>query len=950
MMKSLSWALNADRDRSLYLSADNLPLPCILSDDLRSSTSMTAISPRPSRFLGAFLVFAAATQSLPAQSPAPVKITVTRDVIRSAEQMPPLGLNEMGDIGSVKYSAGNLIQGGGYEPIQLRSLYRVVETGVENGRHFVRIDMNGTSNYQQYNSGFYSGGTMRAYRLVDPSGKALPFKDAAWAEGGKILDVRTAQKVVSLGTMKVLPRGVPGLLEGGWQVPGPEYVDITKTSLTKEQIEENRNQRVAAQKNWRAYYEGDQELLVDDVVIFEKRIVSPAIEDIHPRFRSDKGIVTPWTLKSGSASQVAHAAGLPAKMDGGESCLLLESNAETGVFGVRNMFGATGREDSFWYGQLEPGVTYRYEAWMKQEGMSAPKVQLTFGTGDGVVGYGDDGTQIGREFAVDQQWKLYGFDFVAPERPTGTKWLGGPVITFAGVGKLYLDNIKLQPVYEPGDAEKPFVVNRTTLKNIVETQPATGRKGAMRIWSGLTFASMKSWLNWNIDSRLSFGIPMSVGPNQPATLPKALLICEATGDSPATRMVPWIIAQVTFTEAEYAGLIEYLAAPYDPSKDTAQSKPYAYLRTLERGNNQPWTDTFRELILEFGNENWHNRKNAAWVGFGRFASIHQAGKEYGLFTRYFIEGMKKSPAWNEAVAAKIHFCLGGNYSSKIDSYGQLASLANRENTYQGMAVYDGPRWELNEAGQTELNDSGFRKTLVCGLLLQNDLEAQGKVVKEMEKQGVKVQMAGYEVGPSGYDLGGKNKIGEAYGKSLAMAPAAFDGWMLAAANGWTYQNFFVFGQGVKWNSHTSYSQGFRPSPGFLGLVLRNRFMSGDLLKATVDTPPVEPVELSVGRGKDAHIEPKDIAMIGAYAMGDAKHLSVAIVSRSLDKTYPARIRVPMNKVTKITLHSLKGDPRKTNTEDLNSAIVTENLPITALNGDVLSYDVPPGSITVFELE
>ena len=42
---------------------------------------------------------------------------------------------------------------------------------------------------------------------------------------------------------------------------------------------------------------------------------------------------------------------------------------------------------------------------------------------------------------------------------------------------------------------------------------------------------------------------------------------EATGDSPETR-VPWINTQTQHDAEDHRGLIEYLAAPCDPSKDS----------------------------------------------------------------------------------------------------------------------------------------------------------------------------------------------------------------------------------------------------------------------------------------------------------------------------------------------------------------------------------------------
>lgn len=899
----------------------------------------------------------------PKRSSGPVTdIHVTTQVIASAANAQPMGLNMFGDIGAVKYANGNLIRGGGFEPINRRVLYRVISSGVDGGKHWITLDGSGTTHYQLWGSGFYSGGNMRAYRVVDASGNPLPYTDNAAYQGGKILNVETADRVILVANTKVCPRGTPGLPDnaGGWQAPLP---DTGARMASKEESEPFRDK-------WKVYYEGDTPLLMDDVVIFEKREYMPELQDLAPRMRQSPPQAG-FQLDVGKTSLVPHAGKLPKGMDGGESCLLVESTDAAGITLWRNMFTPVDGTAPLWYGQLEPGVKYRYEAWMKQEGMSAPQVQMTFSNKKDFGTY--YGTKIGETFTVDSDWKLYGFEFIAPERPVAKgnkalKTFNGPTITFTGTGKLYMDNLKLQPVYAPGDEAKPFVVNQTTLKHIVETQPPTGRKGALRIWSGLTFASMKSWLSWEIDSVLRVSNPSSAGsPGDVITLPKALLIAEATGNSPETRMVPWIITQVTFSEEEYKAEIEYLAAPYDPAKDTPASKPYAYMRTQQRGNNTPWTDTFRELIIEFGNENWHNRKNEDWVGFGRYGGVHQFGKEYGLFTRYYIEGMKKSPYWNNGVADKIHFCLGGNYTSTPTGYGQLASMANKQNTYQGMAIYTGPKWELNEAGLSELSEEGWQQTLISGYQKIDSFREQAKTIAAAQAQGAPAKMAAYECGPSGFDPANRdeNTPAEIYGHSLAMGSAAFDAYMYGQENGWTYMNYLGFGQGMKWSSHTSFGAGFQPSPGFQALMMRNLYMTGDMYQVDVPTSPTEPVVVVKGAkmpkkakngtitqpGKAGVGEATDTPMIAAHAMGAGSHLTVSVNSRSFNTIYPVKIHLPPNlSVKKITCHELSGDPRTTYTDIPPLKVKTSDVPLTQLSGGTLTYDVPPAAIVMFEFE
>ena len=63
------------------------------------------------------------------------------------------------------------------------------------------------------------------------------------------------------------------------------------------------------------------------------------------------------------------------------------------------------------------------------------------------------------------------------------------------------------------------------------------------------------------------------------TLPMGLMFDLRTGDSPQTRMRPWLVLQhVLHSEQDWLDLVEYLAAPYDPQRDSPESKPWAWRR------------------------------------------------------------------------------------------------------------------------------------------------------------------------------------------------------------------------------------------------------------------------------------------------------------------------------------------------------------------------------------
>jgi hypothetical protein len=492
----------------------------------------------------------------------------------------------------------------------------------------------------------------------------------------------------------------------------------------------------------------------------------------------------------------------------------------------------------------------------------------------------------------------------------------------------------------------------------MDNQPPAGRKGALRLWTALSPASMGSILRGAADSKLSLGVPLRVLSSADYELPQALFIAEATGDSPETRMVPWIITQVTHSEEEHAQLVEYLAASYDPAAgDTPASKPWAYLRTQQRGHNRPWTDTFREIQIEFGNENWHNRSMADWIGLGRAGTVHQGGKEFGLWAGYMIRHLRALPF----DSPKISYTLGGNYTAGVRpdgtvfGYGQEATVAARGlNTYHSHATYIGPRWEVGEASQSTIDDNGVRKTLLAHRGgNEPEWNQQALAHNRMREMGLAVRMSAYEGGPSGFGLRAKtpeeDRAGEYYGKTLAMGTAMLDAWINAWTLGWSHQAYLGFSQGRWWASHTSMSQGHRPSPGWLAQSLLNRhFANADLLRVVVENAPSTILEVSPRRG--APVEQREVRTVHAHASRNGDRLTLAVVNLDLERPAPIEVRLPLTSARRITLHTLSGDPRDTNLEEEKVTISSRELPVTLLKSGLFTATIPAGLPALFVFE
>jgi len=720
-----------------------------------------------------------------------------------------------------------------------------------------------------------------------------------------------------------------------------------------------------------------------DYVVIEKRFGNFDMRYVNLRVR---GIGNPadapgwyWNgdLSKLSFSVVPHPKPVPPEMiDPGETCMQVKAQAGEQTISQIVMIGTEMAGESIWYGQLEPGKKYRLEVWLRQEGLGNDGA-VTFSFGKGYPA-------IKQAFKVTGEWKKYTHEFEGTERP-GKLWHFGHQFAFTGPGTLWMDNCRVYRCDRPEDAEKLYVPNATVLEELLKSQPESGRKGTHRIWFLDRDATLSSILSWHASSKVHPDWRTAVEGTMNMTLPMGLMFDLATGPDARSRMRPWLVLQhILHTEEDWLNLIEYLAAPYDPKADTPQSKPWAFRRFQQRGNGTPWTDEFETITVEFGNETWHNGHFDDWLGFNTRGAIHQGGKEYGLFMTYLINHIKKSPYWQPLkLDAKIRLALGANYDCRIDKggvvrgYGEEALQACPGATYLGHANYVGPKWETGDYSARKYDDHGVQECLISFLTGPERSQIRmGQARDVLAKSHHDYDIAAYEGGPGGFALPGSAppqqvETNEKYGKSLAQAVGALDGWMRSYIYGWTDQCYLAYSQGNHWASHTWFSEGFRPSPAWQALALRNRYASGDLMGVEEKSVP------TLRRGNASSLSPGgrgrgegDVyPLAGAYALRDQNRWAVIVVSRKLDGQHdntdfgdgstPVKLRLPLASAATITLHKLTGDPRLTNRDKLNIAPQALDIPTGALDKGVFNINeqtgggkggLPPGSIFLYLFE
>jgi hypothetical protein len=924
---------------------DNLPSKPQIRDIIRPTLSMN-----PFRFLLPSVLVSALSFSpatLHADLNAVAKFTVTTDVARPADKVPPLGANGSGGR-AIQYAVNNFFDNPGNEPIHWQSMFRTVNV---EGKSF-EIDGPSTSWYDLWYDGFLSGANVRIYRIVDKDGHSLP--PPADPKQHK-QDMTNADHVILVGKTHILAAGEEDFPNGGWVVAEPP----------------------AGKKANRVYLAADSpDIEPLDYIVVDKAFDTFDMNWVNPRVRALKGPKDRplWYWNSSSPdvrfSLGPHPGTVPPEMiDAGKTCMKVEAVPGANQISQVRFIGTDIPVENQFYGQLEPGKQYRMEVWLRQDGLAdGGKVQFLMTKAEGLE-------SIHQDFTVDGDWKKYTYDFTAPARPAKANHYG-PAFSFTGPGTLYMDNARLFRYDKPEDLKAVYVPNRTVLDELMASQPEKGVKGAHRTWLLDRDMTMDSILSLYPSSKIRLNwITTAQGENSDMSLPQLFLFDYETGTTPETRMVPHIVIQhILHDEADWQHFVEYIAAPYDPKTDTPQTKPWAYRRYVHRGGNgTPWTKEFREIIVEFGNETWHNAFFEDFIGFSAYKAIHQGGPEYGLFCTYLINGIKQSPYWAAGDLDKcVHFNLGGNYQGFVDKNGHVAGYVEQamekcpQAQYAGHANYVGPKWETNDKPLQEFNDTGMMATLMGYQFFvkpnQDKMEAAHDLLKT---KGSNYDILAYEGGPSGYSLDKSNpKIGEAselYGKSLGMAVAALDAWMGSYEQGWTYQNYLGFTQGKTWSSHSMMYDGFRPQLGWLALTMRNRYASGDLMKVDEPSGP----EFDMGGAT-----PVSLPLIGTYAMRNGNRWSIFVLSRKLnanvngqdmgDGYNPVSIQLPFKSASAVTLYRLTGDPRANNiTED---KVKIETLPLDAkqlsssgewdVNASTggTAKGMPPGSIYLYVFE
>ena len=593
--------------------------------------------------------------------------------------------------------------------------------------------------------------------------------------------------------------------------------------------------------------------------------------------------------------------------------------------------------DQSWYAVLAP-EPYRVEVWLRSDhATNRPNVRFLIEGPYGKLAF------PAQSLPVTTEWRPFVLHFTPP-RLLETGKAGQMLLEFTGPGRLDIDNLR--------------IFRADTAHGELED-----RDYARLAESGMGMLRTHGFIKTGIDT---YDLAALLGPpGTPAygfgTLPQVLAIFDRAG------VDPWLQIEPHFSPEEWLGLVEFLAAPFDPVRDDPADKPWAALRYAQ-GRTEPWTDAFGTIFFELGNETW-NRLFRPWTfepmpdaATGRSVS---AGTVYGLFMEHVIETMQASPYWAQGdMDDVVRFVLGGFQGD--GDFTLDAARASPRSDYITVAAYNGG-WDEGE-GPPQQTPASYASVL--NQVTQTVLPRVRALSREADAigrdRGRPMLTGTYEAGP-GYAMNGLNgarvtdeqdRAQEAVMKSQAAGVATLDSFLTQAAEGLSVMNFFTYGEGARWRSHALWHKGGHAYPSWALLSLFNRVGLGDMLR--VETRSVPRRDLPAVARRPAV---RDAPQVAVYATRSGDRLTVTVLSRRVagypdaadDGYTPLQVQLPIRSAAGLTLHRMAGPLEAHNLETEAVRIETVPLAVPADPARLVlgpetgtdSRGLPPGSALIY---
>ncbi|MDO5631051.1 MAG: hypothetical protein Q4G22_04360 [Paracoccus sp. (in: a-proteobacteria)] len=572
----------------------------------------------------------------------------------------------------------------------------------------------------------------------------------------------------------------------------------------------------------------------------------------------------------------------PARTWGGRSYLHVELPGRTRFsLGAYNHAG-TGQS---WYQVLRPGVEYTVTARLR--GARAGRAQFRLlGTAY------QDLPAVPLDYGTE--WANVSATFTVPEMLTEARPVGQMVLAFQGPGWVDVDDVRVHR------SDIPFLALSAEDSTALHDAGISALRFHGMVRTGTDTYDLPALLRsggFRLRHQQMAGMPDSLGWAQ-----------DAAAD-------PWLQIEPHLNDEEWRGLIEYLAAPFDPATDDPADKPWAALRAAQ-GRAAPWTDQFDRIYFEVGNETW-NPIFRPWVFRGMTDAAtgtqYDSGQVYGLFQAHVAQILRSSPWWDSAgLEDKMIFVIGGRAGFDFGSRAaQMAAPADAADLLS-IAAYNGG-WDENE-GPPRRNRASFMNLLNQVLqVTPQRIEQVSKGAEDVSTQTGRRPLIGtYEAGP-GYVMNGLNgaklspeqqREQEQVMKSRAAGVATLDTFLMQRQLGMTVQNFFTFGPGEYWRSHQNWYDGGAGYPAWNLLAAMNRHGAGEMLAVTASGDmPTQRL-----RKAERRAAVRRAPQIAVYAARHDDRLTVFALSRQVpdtpdgtDACTPVEVALPVTRAGSLRL-------------------------------------------------
>ncbi len=234
--------------------------------------------------------------------------------------------------------------------------------------------------------------------------------------------------------------------------------------------------------------------------------------------------------------------------------------------------------------------TYQLSFWAK---LSSGTPKLTVTASRGTANGFNCGTYSPQ---LTTTWAQYTWTCTASETAAGTAPANAQVVFQTTGGSVYLDNVSFEKT--SGNQANTTVLRDEVIEALQKYYGPSnaGNPGTLRYWVNQNGETMSNWSQPDYAHAPSGGgtsyfvAPGGSGPVS-LSLEDYLEICQYLN------AIPYLEVPVTFTQADAANLIEFLASPAGTTYGTKRAN---------LGQSEPWTSVFSTIHLAFCNECWNS--------------------------------------------------------------------------------------------------------------------------------------------------------------------------------------------------------------------------------------------------------------------------------------------------------------------------------------------------------